>query len=162
MRERGGHGIYFIREMIGFAGRRYFDAREPVFLEPFFVLKRDDGHLTLRLRNVLVVRREGSKELFALLGQLLVGFINREVKIGSQERVAPRFAYFEMIAEGVVVPREHEYNDRSEYSENTQSEDRLGCFRVEDGGFKFHIYDLLIDDLRLIDDLSLLTEEALN
>ena len=89
-----------------------------VFLQPLHLLKRDDEDLALYLRDVFIARHEDGEELFLLLGELVVGFVDGEIKIRFERSVPPRFADLKMVAESVVVAREEEDNHSRKYRKN--------------------------------------------
>ncbi len=89
-----------------------------VFLQPLHLLQRDDEDLALHLWDVFIARHEDREELFLLLGKLVVGFVDGEIKISRLRSVPPWFADFKMVAEGVVVTREEEDNHSRKYRKN--------------------------------------------
>ena len=108
------------------------DSRVSFGFEPFHVIEGDDLHFALYTRDVLEVRREGREELLLLLGHLVVGFVDGEVKVGGEGSVSPRFADLVMVAEGVVIAREHEDENNRKEHEYTQTENRFRVFGICD------------------------------
>ena len=100
-------------------------------LQPLHRLQRYDFHVALYARDIFEEGREGGEQLLLVFLELLIRLVNREVKIGSKRSIAPRFADLIVIAEGVVIPREHQYDDSRQHRENAQAEDRWRIFRVE-------------------------------
>ena len=108
------------------------DSRVSFGFEPFHIIEGNDLHFALHMRDVLEVGREGREELLLLLGHLVVGFVDGEVKIGGEGSVSPRFADLVVIAEGVVIAREHEDEDNRKEHKNTQTEYRFRVFGICD------------------------------
>ena len=105
-------------------------------LQPLHRLQRHHLHVALYARDIFEEGREGGEQLLLVFLELLIRLVNREVKIGSKRSIAPRFADLIVIAEGVVIPREHQYDDSRQHRENAQAEDRWRIFRVESGELK--------------------------
>ena len=81
-------------------------------------MKRDDEDLALYLRDVFIARHEDGEELFLLLGELVVSFVDGEIKIRFERSVPPWFADLKMVAEGIVITREHKDNNCRKYRKN--------------------------------------------
>ena len=154
---RGARGVDF-RDGIGFGYilSAFVDGDTAVLfsLQPLHIGEGDNEYLALHAGDVFIVRREGGQKLFLLLRQLFVSFVDRKIKVRRKGCVAPWFAYFEMIAEGIVIPREEEDDDDGQNDKRTETKTYLKVFRMENGKLKieklFHIYDLTIYDVRFI------------
>ena len=89
-----------------------------VFLQPLHLLQRDYKDLALHLWDVLIARHKDGEELFLLLGELVVGFVDGEIKIRFERSVPPWFADLKMVTEGVVIPRKHKDNHCRKHRKN--------------------------------------------
>ena len=104
-----GHRCVDLRQRVFLLLER--DTRVALGLQPIHSLEGDNLHFALHVRDIIKDRCEGREQLGLLLGQLFVGLVYGEIEIRREGVVAPGFADLVVVAEGVVIAREHQHDD---------------------------------------------------
>ena len=125
-----GHGCVDLRQRVFLLLER--DTRVAFGLQPIHGLEGDNLHFALHARGIIKYRCEGGEQLGLLLGQLFVGLVYGEIEIRREGVVAPGFSDLVVVAEGVVIAREHQHDDCGKEGKDAQTRDRFRVFVICD------------------------------